>query len=424
MTKDSKHWMELIYFLGSLLGVPITIFLVDAIGRKFSIIVSSCISLLSWVLIGLASTSYVLYIARFLAGLAGVIAFISVPIYIAEIASHRIRGRLVTFALIMFLSGLLLINAVAPFTAFYVPPIIAILLLLSQLLIFAFVPKSPYFLLLKGRFEAAENALNILRRNKDNKKEFKAINAAVTRQQQERGRPIDLLLIPSNRKGLLLVLLFTSTQNFGGFSVIIMNMHMILQAAESTSFNTNLSAIVILSAMLSITVISLFLIDKCGRRLLLIISCILTGTSTFIIAIYFTLKQHHYDLKSVSWIPIAALTFYAMAFKSGLGFVKVVSSELFPTKMKALGMTACKMSFDFFGLLSVKLFKDLIDCWGYHVVFYVFGSYSLMAAVLLMIFLPETKNKTLEEIQLMLKDQNQSVEHEVELCLPKVENIK
>lgn len=94
ITEDDEVWLETIFIAGGLAGLPITIYAVDNIGRKGSILFSCVFSLLAWILIAIGWKIEVLYAARFIAGIAGVVAFVSSPMYIAEIADYKIRGFL------------------------------------------------------------------------------------------------------------------------------------------------------------------------------------------------------------------------------------------------------------------------------------------------------------------------------------------
>jgi sugar porter (SP) family MFS transporter len=404
ITKSDENWLETIYLIGGIAGLPITIYLVDKIGRKNSTIVSSCTSLVSWILIALASNTTCLCVARFLSGIAGDMAFVATPMYVAEIADQKIRGLLSSMIYLMMLFGILVIYAIAPFTPFYVPSVVGSILLVIQLGSFTFMPKSPYYLLTKNKMDEARTALNRLRTTKDNEVELEEISRAVERQQKEKGRPQDLVLVKSNRKALIVMTVLNASQHFCGISVMLMNMHSILAAAGSVYLRDNTTALLFSAFMLSAATFSSFSVDKYGRKFLLIISSILTGICLLVLAVYFNLKVVGYDVRSVSWIPIVCVMTYAAVFKIGLGMVPIViSAELFSNKIKAMGMTIADAMYLIFGLLSIELYKTLSDSYGYHVPFYLFGGLSFVTTIFCVLIVPETKGKSLEEIQLLLK---------------------
>lgn len=404
ISKVDESWLETIYLVGGIAGLPVTIFLVNKIGRKNSTIVSSITSLLSWILIALASDVSLLYVARFLSGLAGDMAFVATPMYVAEIADQKIRGLLSCLIYLMMLFGILVIYAIAPFTPFYVPSVVGGTLLVIQLASFSFMPKSPYYLITKNKMDKARKALNRLRTTKDNEIELEEINRAIERQRKEKGRPQDLLLVKNNRKALIVMTMLNGAQHFCGISVMLMNMHSILTEAGSVYLTSSTTAILFSSFMFIAATFSSFAVDKYGRKFLLITSSILTGICLLVLAIYFNLKHTGYDLRVVSWIPIGCVMAYAAVFKIGLGMVPIViSAELFSNKIKAMGMTIADAMYLVFGLISIELYKYLSESYGYHVPFYIFSAYSFITTVFTITIVPETKGKTLEEIQLLLK---------------------
>lgn len=404
ITHSDHTWLESIYMCGGITGLPVTIFAVDKIGRKNSIIMSAVISLISWTLIGVADRVEYIYVARFLTGLSGDVAFVAAPMYIAEIADQKIRGFLAGIIYIMMLIGILVIYAVAPFVDFYVPSIIGGIIVVVQLVTFPFMPDSPYYLISKGKEEKAKNHLRKLRTCENIDKEFAEIVAAVKRQKTERGRPQDLVISKSNRKAVLIMFVLNAAQHFSSISVMLMNLHAILTAAESSYMSSNVAGIVFAALMLTAATIADFIVDKFGRKILLTTSSLLTGISLLVLAIFFTLKHSGVNVDGISWIPVASVMVYAAVFKFGLGIIPIVmTAELFPAKVKAMGMTIADFFYVIFALISVELYQRLADAYYYDLPFYIFASSCLLTAVFAQLYIPETKGKTLEEIQFMLK---------------------
>lgn len=94
ITEDDAYLVEMLYMAGGVAGLPVTVFVVDRLGRKKSIILASVQNIVSWILIATATTKPVLFVARFLTGLSANVAFVSAPMYIAECADAGIRGFL------------------------------------------------------------------------------------------------------------------------------------------------------------------------------------------------------------------------------------------------------------------------------------------------------------------------------------------
>lgn len=403
ITDTDEVWLETIYMLGGLAGLPITIFLVDKIGRKRSILAASTTSLIAWVLIAVADHVAYYYVARFMTGVAGDMAFVATPMYIAEIAEQKVRGLLAGLIYIMMLTGLLVVYSVVPFVDIWQSSTVGAAVLVFQLLTFIFIPESPYYYLIKQKKEKAEKSLRYFRSNCNVEQELRNIVAAVERQQQERGKPQDLIMVDSNRKALLIMSVLNAAQHFSSISVILMNLHSILNEAGSIYIDSTYAAIIFAVVMLVAAVIAVAVVDKAGRKILLTTSSLLTGISLAVLATYFAVKNAGIDTSTFSWIPIASIMVYAAVFKYGLGVVPIILlGELFPTSVKAMGMTLSDTMYVSFAAISIYLYQALA-VYGLEIPFYIFSASCIFTAAFCLWYVPETKGKTLEEIQYILK---------------------
>lgn len=193
-------------------------------------------------------------------------------------------------------------------------------------------------------------------------------------------------------------------QHFAGVSVILMNVHSILLAADSIYMDYNVTAIVFAVLMLIAATLAVSYVDKFGRRVLLILSSILTGLSLGSLATFFVFKSAGFDLKYYTLIPTISVMVYAVAFKIGLGIIPIIlTGELFPTSVKALGMTIADAMYVIFAIISVYLYQWLADAIGLYVPLFIFAFSSIFTAIFSALYVPETKGKTLEEIQMILK---------------------
>lgn len=337
-------------------------------------------------------------------GVAADVAFVCSPMYVAEIAHRKIRGFLAGIIYTMVLTGVLVIYSIAPYTSIRIPPLVGGSIILLQLLIFPFMPESPYYHLYKNNEVAARKSLQKLRGTSNVEDELEEIAAAIKRQKMEKGRPLDLFVVDSNRKALLIMTILNCIQNMVGFSAILMNFHMILDAAGATYLDSQISAIIFAGIMVFASFGPMLSVDKFGRKKLYGFSCFFSGISLLTIAIYYNLKYSGYDVSMVSWIPLIFLMFFAAFFKFGIGIIPIVmTAELFPARVKALGMTAADGIFVLFASLSLFVFQRLNELYGMHSSFYLFSLVAFSGMIFTACWLPETKNKTLEEIQVMLK---------------------
>ncbi|CAH1153886.1 unnamed protein product [Phaedon cochleariae] len=403
-TKFEAEWLESCLMFGSFLGLPFTIYFVDKIGRKKSLLLAAFISLISWIMIATADRMLFIFIARFSFGVTANTSFVAAPIYVAEIADHKIRGFLSSVIYVNMLIGLVIVYTVGPFLPFYVPPLVGIAVLSIELSTFPFMPESPYYLFHQGRVEAAIKSLEYFRPHRDVTVELRNISKAVARQKAEPGRFLDLVLARNSRKAIIIMTVLDVGQHLCALSVILMNLHVILEAAGSIYMNSNVAAILFAVIMLIAACLASLRVDKYGRKALIIISTILTGLCLLSMAVYFHLKLREYDVRAVSWIPIVAVMLYAASFKVGIGIVPIVlTAELFSSNMKAIGMTISDLMYVAGSIVSLQCYQWLSNTYGMHVPFYVFAGSSFCIALFTLLYIPETKGKTLDEIQYLLK---------------------
>ncbi|XP_028133153.2 facilitated trehalose transporter Tret1-like [Diabrotica virgifera virgifera] len=406
MTKHQAEWLETWLLMGAVIGLPFTAYLVNKIGRKRSLLLASALLVVAWAIIIFAKIVTVIYVSRVLSGIAVNMAFVAAPCYIAEIADQKIRGFLSSVIYLMALIGILIIYTTGPFLPYYIPPIIAICLLVVELVVFSMLPETPYYLLFSGQEEAAIRSIKFYRSSGSVEKELAAIKAAVERQEfdTDKGGIKDILTVKSYRKSLLIMTVLNSAQQFSSINIILMNMHLILESAGSIYLEPSTTAIVFAAIMFLAASLASGTVDKFGRKKLLYISSILTGLCLLTLAIYFHIKNAGYEYNHVSWVPLVAVMVYAFVFKYGLGMVPIViTAEIFAPKIKTLGMAFVDGVYDFSSIIAITLYNYLKDIYGIHIPFYLFSACSFLTSFYIIFFIPETKGKTLDQIQLMLE---------------------
>lgn len=398
-------WLEVLITIGGLFGILGTLYLVDKIGRKHTIMLASAFGCCGWILIACARTIYLVFLARFIVGMAADAAFVATPMYIAEMADERIRGRLGGLVYVMMLCGVLTVYSVAPFVPIYACALVGFAATTLQMVSFSFMPESPYYSLVRGDRDAARVSLKWLRLKDDVDDELEAISEAVGRQQAERGQPQDLLLVKSNRKAMIIMTVLNAAQHFCGILVILMNLHTILMKAESVFLTENTTGIIFALLMLVFATLSAVLVDYFGRKFLLTTSALLTSLALFLLAAYFTAKEAGIDTTNFSWLPTFAVMFYAAVYRLGVGLVPIImSAELFPTSVKAMGMTYADAVYVVFACLVLFVHDCTAKVFGLHVPFFVYAVFSVLTAIFCVVYVPETKGKTLEEIQMLLRN--------------------
>lgn len=408
MNQTEAEWIETCFLIGVVSAIPITAFILNKLGRKKSILLASVILLISWISIACATKKEVIYAARVFTGVGINIGFVSIPTYVAEIAQKEIRGFLASLMQIMVIIGILIMYCIGPYTPFIIPPIVAAGLLLIKLLLFSFMPETPYLLCLKNKLTEAKKTLQVLRNKQDVEIELNEITEAIDNDiRDSRGAFKELFLVPRYRNALFIVLIFDFTKLCSCFEVVLMNMHQMLHDAHLTFVTPSVLAIIFAVLLLFSSILSSVTIDRFGRKVLFAISSGLTSICLLSLGIYLNFKHQGYDLMAYSWIPAVSVMAYAIVFKLGMGTVPyIIMGEIYATRIKGMGIAFCNGFHTATSIAVFQIYFILRRDYGIHIHFYLFSCLTILVTVFIMFFVPETKGKSLEEIQQLLRDKS------------------
>ncbi|KAF5303129.1 hypothetical protein FQA39_LY10136 [Lamprigera yunnana] len=399
-------WIETCLIIGTIIGIPLTIFLLETFGRKQAILMATVQNLVAWILISVARSVGVIYCARILSGIAASVVFAAAPVYVAEIAEKRIRGLLSSFFSLMMLGGVLLVYSVAPFVSIPLSSAVAASFLVMQLVTLPFLPESPYYHITKGNIEKARKCLQRLRSSDDVEIELEEIAGAIAKDVMARGRLTDIFTVRSNRLALLIIVVLNAAQHLGGISVMLMNLHSILEAA-ALWLSPNTVAIMFGGVMWLAALIGSQFIDRFGRKPVLLFSAVTTGTVLILLAVYITLQKRGYNVSQYTWIPVILVLIYAASFRCGMGLIPIIlTAELFPSSVKSIGVSLSEASFTVVSCVAVFIYPYLETTLGSQGPFYIFGISCFLTSIFVAFVVPETKGKSLYEIQRLIKEKH------------------
>uniref|UniRef100_A0A1Y1L5I6 Major facilitator superfamily (MFS) profile domain-containing protein n=3 Tax=Photinus pyralis TaxID=7054 RepID=A0A1Y1L5I6_PHOPY len=391
--------MSIIY-LGVVLGGLLLLLLLDRLGPKNILLIGAVLTIVSWIIVGFAKSVAILVVGRTIAGIGDGISIPCVNIYICEIASKDIRGRLGAIPALLGIIGNTFIFGAGPYIEYTTLILVCASFPIIFLVLFYFMPNSPYFLVKTGRRrEAKRSLIKLLGESTDSvvEKELREVEETV---KSETGglSLIQLLLLPNFRKSLLIVFVAHNVINFCGVTFISQYLQVIL-ASSGIHMSKELTSVVYGVVQLPAVVLAGIVMDKFGRKPVFCISS--AGASiTLILQGIYVYFQRIIDLKSVSFIPVVCLTLYKFFICFGiLHLPYFFSGELFTTNTKKVGIfiVSTYSSVVVFG--TIKLFGNNFDAWGLHNICWFFGSVCFLGVLFSLFILPETKGKSFAEIQ-------------------------
>ncbi|XP_036334522.1 facilitated trehalose transporter Tret1-like [Rhagoletis pomonella] len=384
-------------------GVLITI-----IGPKWTMMFMVIPFEIGWALMIFAQNQIMMYIARFLTGMAGGAFCVCAPMYCTEISQKEVRGIIGSFFQLLITTGVLYGFAVGAFTKAFWFSIICALPPLVFAIVFIFCPDSPVFLVRKGKLEPAIKSMEWLR-GKD--VDFSAeLNEIKANHAEMKENPVNLgnaLCRKVTLKAFGLSVSLMVLQQFSGINAVIFYSSSIFQSTTS-NLEPRFGTIIIGVMLVVATVVSLFIIDRYGRVPLLLLSSVFQVISVACLSLYFFLKES--DEKSVEnlgWLPLLSICIYILLFSVGFGPVPwVFMAEVFPDDIKGIAGSLSATTNWACAFIVTQVFPVLNDAIGGGACFAIFAIISAVGGVYIFFFIPETKGKTFAEIQAELAGEN------------------
>ncbi|XP_053687017.1 facilitated trehalose transporter Tret1-like [Sabethes cyaneus] len=409
ITSDESSWIVSILVLASIVGPIPTAWAIDRFGRKYTMLFTAIPTIIGWILIGVAQSVPVLYISRLLSGISYGMQYSSMPIYLGEIASDAIRGSIGTLLTVMAKAGILFEYSVGPFVDFRMLAWISVIFPSAFFLLFMWMPESPYYLLAKNKYEPAEKSLRWFRKRDEVHDELTMMKAAVERSKQNKGTFRELFT-PGNRRSLIVVLGLGALQQLCGSQAVIAYSQQIFAEVQS-GLQAHESSIIMAVIQLITAALSSSIVDRAGRRPLLLISTTGCAIGTFVVGLYFFLQQQGTNVQSVSWIPLVVIMLYIISYTIGLATVPfAVLGELFPSNVKAVAAAMYTMFASAIGFGVSKLYQVISDNLGTYVSFWIFSVCSALFIIFVFLLVPETKGKPLDQILVeMRSSQNRTL---------------
>ncbi|KAH8402149.1 hypothetical protein KR009_010156 [Drosophila setifemur] len=380
--------------------IPVGI-LIQIIGRKKTMLCLAPPLLLGWLMILYAPHIGVLIFARFVVGFSGGAFCVAAPMYNMEIAEVKFRGIMGCFFQLLIVIGILYAFFVGAFLRAFWLTAVSALWPIIFFLIFLCMPESPVYLAQMGQTEKAEKVLkNVRDKNEDVSAELKEMVAEGTK---EKGSLRKILCRSITLKGLGISIMLMLFQQFTGINAIIFYATYIFTAAGS-DLQPRYSTIVVGVVQLGATLVSLVLIDRIGRKLLLLASAFLMGISTLTMSLFFGfLKDQNYG-----WVALLAVCVFIIGFSLGFGPIPwVMMGELFAEDAKALAGSIAGTTNWIFAFIVTMLFPILNEVAGPTICFAIFAGFAIAAFLFIIFLVPETKGKTLNEIQAKLGEKKE-----------------
>ena len=385
-----------IVLLGAMLGAAVAGDVSDRLGRRWVIFATALLFIAGSLACALAPEAGALMAGRFVVGVAIGVASMLTPLYLAEVSPTASRGAVTSLNQLCITLGILVSYLVG--YAFSgggwrwmlglgaIPGAVLALGMLT-------LPESPRWLAGKGRMDEARAAVRRLRGQADIENEVQQLRTDLQREGRKTA-PWSALLAPGLRPALIVGAGLAAFQQITGINTVIYFAPQIFQAAGFSSASGAILATAGVGAVnVALTLVSIWLVDRAGRRPLLIVGQI--GMAVCLIAL-----AAAFLYGGAAWITVAALAAYVGFFAIGLGPIFwVLIAEIFPLKVRARAMSVATIANWGFNLVVTISFLELVATLGRPGAFALYAALTVAGLMFTLRFVPETKGRSLEQIE-------------------------
>ncbi|KAK2587151.1 hypothetical protein KPH14_002909 [Odynerus spinipes] len=412
ISKEEESWIAALVAIGAAVGSFVAGYAAERFGRKRSLLFCVVPYTIGWALIATASAVAQFYVARLIFGFALSFVFTIVPMYCGEIAEISIRGALGSFLQLFITIGLLYAYVIGPYVTYTVFWIVCSVLPVVFFICFLIMPESPYYLISKGNREEAVAALAKLRSKSEAavQKEADEMQAAAEEAMKAQTKISDLFTVKANFKALLFTSLLVSFQQLTGINVVLFYMQNIFKDAGSSQ-QPHEATMIVGAVQVVASFVTPFIVDRLGRRLLLVVSGIGEIVTLGALGLCFYLRDVlHEDVSGISWLPVVSLVIFIATYCIGWGPLPwAVMGEMFApdVKSKASGITVCMCWL--LAFFIIKFSSNITEAFGDYTTYWMFAAFCLLSVLFTVFILPETKGKSLQQIQDELNGVNPSV---------------
>jgi SP family arabinose:H+ symporter-like MFS transporter len=396
-------WAVSSLLVGCIFGVIVSGKPADVLGRRKTLIIGSLLFLISALGSALSSQLYVFIIFRFIGGIAVGTASMLSPMYISEISPAEKRGSLVSLNQLAIVIGIL----VAFFSNYLLSSTgdnnwrwMLAVMGLPALLFFVtllFIPESPRWLIQKGRDKEAYKILERINGTESADIEMGAVKFSITNDTKGSYKEIfSKKITPILWIGIVVAVFSQVT----GINSIMYYAPMIFAKTGIGVNNALMQTIAVGGVNLIFTFVAIKYIDKFGRKPLLIGGSIGMAVSLFVLAIAFYLHQFG------GFLILTFVLIYIASFAASLGPVTwVFIAEIYPNRLRSEAMSVAVVLLWAAVFLVSFTFPYMLNVFGGGTAFLVFGCMCVIYLIFLFIKIPETKGKSLEELEkILVKD--------------------
>ncbi|KAH0568393.1 facilitated trehalose transporter Tret1-like [Cotesia glomerata] len=410
ITKSEASWIASLTSFAQTFGAMFGVILVYTIGSKQSTLITGIPMALSWACFLIIKSVPLIYVSRILSGLSLGLYQSAFVLYIGEISHPKIRGALVALSINGYSIGYFCGNLMGKYLDMWLFATVSLVPTLLFLGSFSMMPHTPSFLVLNSKMDEAAKSIRFYDRNADVTKELDALSHFM-RANRTTTLVSKLWAInsPTNRKILFKVNVVIPLIKFSGIYTIPAYMEIILKNVKIQTINPTDLVIIVSFISSCFSLLATYTSDEFGRTNMLLFSSISIAFSTFLLGLNYQLLDLGIDNKNLQWLSILAIVIFQLFTAIGIQpILATILSEMFAPNIKIVGVSFINALNGLFAFASTKSYQPMIENFTEKYVFWIYSLLFIAIAVYIRLFIPETKGKSLIEIQEMLLDKKKT----------------
>jgi len=289
------------------------------------------------------------------------------------------------------------------------------LMVVPAFIILPFIPESPSWLMSKSRFQEAESAFKRIYGNAEGAMQFQKMkghqmcydinrndSASTSKIRGSQSKFVKLIRSPSARMSAIVSIFLCVFQQLTGINGVNFYTVTIFKAAEGPNsvLDKHSCAVIVASVFCFANLCSYVLIERLGRKFLLVLSTVLISLAAFSLGLYFYILESGHSPQVLIFMPLASLITFVLAFSIGYGpLLYVIVAEISPADIRSL-ISPVAVGINWLCVFLVaKTFPGLVSELNAHGTFWMYGTFSLISLVFTLLYVPETKGKSEQEIR-------------------------
>ncbi|XP_065221953.1 facilitated trehalose transporter Tret1-like [Planococcus citri] len=400
LTLEECSWIASIEHFGKIFGALTSALLVDVVGRKFLLTFTAFVFFIQWPIVIFAKSALALCAIRIIFGFSWGLFEGANTVYLGETCTPKMRSILGTIAITADYFAVMIELIIATYFSFTTTAVINSAITFLAFLSAFWLKEPAQFLLMKGNHDKALENLMWLRGvtdPNDVKTEFEEISQDVAKERSKKSSLKETLTAPANYKSVcLLVIIYGLVASAGYFPVMS---YSAMFFSETNVFTSKELTILLGMSQFLVVCVTSFVIDRFNRRSIIMISFSIISLAHAGSALLYYVNDKIYPVPYFSWLIFITMNIFVGVFAFMYPAIFLIRSELFPLSIKAVGGCSAIISFGVFSLLTTKMFISILTAFGIYVNFVIFSVISAALVIFVYFFLPETRNKSLIEIQ-------------------------